>query len=90
MPSSAAPGRRARCAEEPEVAVVADAEDGVAVESDPLHIGAHRRVANRGAETQAPIFGLEREEMAFEPRAVGHRQLSYRNLHGPHHRFGGG
>ncbi|MNS66368.1 hypothetical protein D3C72_995790 [compost metagenome] len=59
--------------------VVVDAEHGIMVEVDAVHVGFDHVVANRLAETEQAIVLAQGEEMLQQARAVMGGQLAHQN-----------
>ena len=60
--------------------VIEHAEQRVALEVDALHVSAHRRIVEGGAEAQAPVRSAERQKMRLEGRTLQPRELANQDI----------
>ena len=60
--------------------IVEYAEHRVALEVDALHVSAHRRIVEGGAEAQAPVLATKRQEMRLEGRTFRPRELANQDI----------
>src|SRR5438105_15777619 len=61
--------REVRCADDAQF-IVQNAEHGVALEIDALHVSANRKIVEAGAEAKPPVFAREGQEMALQRRQL--------------------